>query len=142
TLGAHGAVRILVVEDNPDHLDVAREALEGEGYCVEGAADGQVALARLLREPPPDLVVVDLMLPEMNGWQLITEMKERPALSAVPVIVVTGGGSRVLASAPVSAGFLEKPFTPARLLETIAACLARRGRRSGIARIGGADDPE
>jgi CheY-like chemotaxis protein len=124
-------VRILVVEDNADHLEVASTVLQNAGYGVEEAGDGMVALARLLREPVPDLVVVDMFLPVLNGWQLITEMKNRPVLAAVPVVAVSGAGQRALMSAPVSAGYLEKPFTPARLLEIVATCLARRRRPSG-----------
>jgi CheY-like chemotaxis protein len=124
---------ILLVDDDADFSDIVREILEEEGYAVTGAANGRVALDLLVRGPLPDLVVVDLLMPVMDGWQTIAEMKARPELAAIPVVVLTGAGRRVLSSAPVSAGYVEKPLNAARLLETIAVCLARRSARaSGI----------
>ncbi len=124
---------VLVVEDDADDLRALREILERERYHVEGAANGSIALGRLLSGPPPDLVLVDLFMPVMDGWRFIAEMKARPDLAVIPVVVVSGGGERTLSSAPVSAGYLQKPIHPARLVETLSACLARREqRRSGI----------
>jgi CheY-like chemotaxis protein len=132
------AASILVVEDDADHLEAVREILEDEGYIVEGADDGSVGLDRLLRGPSPDALLVDLLMPVMDGWRFIAEVKERPALAEIPIIVISGSGERTLVSAPVSAGYLEKPINAARLLETLAACLARRKRRaSGTRPIGG-----
>jgi two-component system, chemotaxis family, chemotaxis protein CheY len=119
---------ILVVDDDPDHVEIARRILEGAGYLVEHASDGGAALARLLLDPPPDLIVVDLLMPVMNGWQLVTELRQRPPLAKIPVVVVSAAGERVLFTAPVSAGYLTKPLDADRLLETIAVSLARRGR--------------
>ena len=130
--------RILVVDDDADHLDVVRKILEEEGYFVECAADGSVALDLLLCCSLPDLILLDLMMPVMDGGRLIAELKARPALVKIPVVVISGGGEHMLSSAPVSAGYLEKPVSPVRLLETLAACLARRGRRpSGSRPLGG-----
>lgn len=129
---------ILVVDDDPDHLDAVRKILELEGYRVEGAADGRVALDRLLLGPLPDLILIDLIMPVMNGPQLIAELKLRPELAVIPVVVMSGGGEHVLNSAPVSAGYLQKPLSSARFLETVAACLVREERkRSGSRPIGG-----
>jgi CheY-like chemotaxis protein len=119
-----GRYAVLVVEDDTDHRDSVRTVLEEEGYRVEGAADGRAALDRLLSAPPPDLVLVDLMMPVMDGRQLMTEMKARPSLAEIPVVVMTGAGRRLLYAAPVAAGYLEKPISSARLLETLAASLA------------------
>jgi CheY-like chemotaxis protein len=124
---------VLVVDDDADFAFAVCEVLQDEGYAVESAANGREALDRLLRGPLPDLVVADLRMPVMDGWQLAGEMKGRPELAEIPVVVVSGAGEHVLFSAPVSAGYLEKPLNPARLLETIAVCLARRSRKaSGI----------
>ena len=73
----------------------------------------------------PNLILLDLFLPVMDGWELIAGMRARPALSAIPIVVITGAGERALTSAPVSAGYLDKT----RLLETLAVCLTRAGRR-------------
>ncbi len=100
---------------------------------MEGAVNGRVALDRLLRDPLPDLMLVDLLMPVMDGWQLVAELKARPALAAIPVVMMSGAGDRVLVSAPVSAGYLVKPLDAARLLETLAVCVARREhRKSGV----------
>jgi CheY-like chemotaxis protein len=123
-----GSAAVLVVEDDADHRNSVGMLLEDEGYRVEGAVNGRAALDRLLSAPPPDLVLLDLMMPVMDGRQLLLEMKARPALAEIPVVVITGGGSHLLYSAPVAAGYLEKPVGAARLLETIAACLARARR--------------
>ncbi len=120
---------ILVVDDDAEHVDAVRKILEAEGYRVECAADGRIALDRLLREPLPDLVLIDLMMPVMNGSQLIAELKGRPELAAVPVVVMSGGGEQMLNSAPVSAGYLQKPLSSARFLETVDACLMRQERK-------------
>ena len=119
---------ILVVEDYPDHLTAVCELLEEEGYRVDGAANGSVALDRLLHGTPPDLILVDLVMPVMDGWRFVAEVKSRPALAAIPIVVISGGGVHILSSAPVSAGYLEKPIHRQRLLQTVAACLERRGR--------------
>ncbi len=121
--------RILLVEDDQDHLDVAREILEDEGYVVESAVDGPEALDKLQDGPRPDLAVIDLHLPRMDGWQLVAAMRESPRLAEIPVVVMTGAGEHALTSAPVSAGYLAKPLSRARLLETVAVVLARAGRR-------------
>jgi CheY-like chemotaxis protein len=130
---------ILVVEDDPDHLELAILVLEHGGYEATGASNGNVALHRLEHGPVPDLILADLAMPVMDGWRFIAELKARPDLAAIPVVVFTGGGERALISAPVSAGYIEKSVGPERLLETIAACLARRKRRhaSGSQPVGG-----
>jgi CheY-like chemotaxis protein len=128
---------ILVVDDDPDTVTVTRQILEGAGYLVEDASDGSAALDRLEHAPPPDLIVVDLLMPVMDGWRLVTELRARPALAKIPVVVISAAGERLLRTAPVSAGYLAKPFDPDRLVETVAVSLVRRGRRpSGSHPIG------
>ena len=123
---------ILVVDDDADFLHTVCEVLEEEGYRVERASNGRAALDRLLAGPLPDLVLTDLVMPALDGWQLVTALKEHPELAGIPVVVMSGG-HRALTSAPVSAGYVDKPINPARLLETLAAALARKDRRvSGV----------
>ena len=121
---------ILVVDDDDDFRIAVTEVLEDEGYHVQSAADGRSALALLEGGSIPDLVLTDLLMPVLDGWQLIAALKESPALAKILVVVISGAGERTLVSAPVSAGYVEKPLSPARLLETLAATLARRERKS------------
>jgi CheY-like chemotaxis protein len=117
---------LLVVDDDGEYRAILREALEGGGYDVEVAEHGREALDRLHAGFVPDLILLDLRMPVMDGWSFLTELKRTPGLPSIPVVVTTQAGDRVLASAPVSAGYLSKPFEPARLLQTIEACLSRR----------------
>ena len=120
---------VLVVEDDEDERSIVREVLEDEGYTVEETGDGGAALARVLGGPPPDVILLDLLMPGMDGWHLVAELRARQALADIPVVVMTGAGDHVLMSAPVSAGYLAKPLSRARLLETLAATVERARRR-------------
>src|ERR1700733_15191359 len=124
---------LLVVEDDPDHREIVRDILEEEGYRVDTAIHGQDALTRLasMSGALPDLILLDMLMPVMDGWAFMAALKERPALSAIPVLVTSCGGDRVLSAAPVAAGYLAKPLDRSRLLETIGWCLWRRRRSAG-----------
>jgi CheY-like chemotaxis protein len=120
-------MHLLVVEDDEDHRATLCEILEEEGYCVETAGHGRDALDRLSGAGPlPDLILVDMLMPVMDGWAFMAELKKNPVLASIPVLATSGGGDRVLSSAPVAAGYLVKPLSRARLLETISCCLLRR----------------
>jgi CheY-like chemotaxis protein len=119
---------VLVIDDEPDHREIMREALEDEGYRVETAEHGADALARLHASSRPDLIVLDLRMPVMDGWAFMAELKRHPTLASIPVVVTTQAGDRVLSSAPVSAGYLAKPFEAHRLIEIVRTCLSRRRR--------------
>jgi CheY-like chemotaxis protein len=80
---------ILVVDDDADFRAVLREVLEGESCRVQEAADGKAALVALAAEIP-DLVIIDLMMPVMNGWDLYAAMQHDPALVDVPVAIASG----------------------------------------------------
>jgi CheY-like chemotaxis protein len=135
---AQRAACLLVVDDEHDHRLALSSLLEEVGYRVESACHGREALDMLLRGLIPDLVLLDLFMPVMDGWGLWKEIKERPALAAIPVVVMSGFGDNILNAAPVSAGYLRKPLDRGQLLETIESCLWRRRRRSGTVPV----DPE
>ena len=118
------AVVLLVVDDGNDYREILCETLEEEGYRAESANHG-AALARLREGTKPALILLDLMMPVMDGWGFMSELRKDPALASIPVIVTTGGGDRLLASAPVASGYLNKPITRKLLLEVIALCLFR-----------------
>ena len=120
---------ILVIEDDPGHCDIVRETLEEEGYSVQTAGHGAEALARLRSGPPPDLILLDLLMPVMDGWAFMAELKAPPELSAIPVVATTAGGLDVLFSAPVCSGYLTKPLERVHMLETIERSLSRAQAR-------------
>src|SRR4051812_16706886 len=98
---------IFVVEDDTDTRDTLVELLSEQGYVVSGVSDGAEALRHLL-ESRPDVMLIDLVLPTMDGWALIEAMRHAPALEAIPVIAT----SALFPSPPLPAGIqlLRKPF--------------------------------
>jgi CheY-like chemotaxis protein len=117
---------ILVVEDDADHRETLRDILEEEGYRVTTAVHGRDALARLDAGPLPDLILLDLMMPEMDGWTLMEKLSGREGFASLPIIVTSQVGNRVPQSA--STRYISKPLDRTRLLQTISSCLWRRSR--------------
>lgn len=99
---------ILVVEDDQDIRDTLGQMLELEGYEVTSAANGQEALAALERIPSPCLILLDLMMPVMNGWEFLERRKEHTAFATIPVVVVSAAGDR--AQSAVASGYIKKPI--------------------------------
>ncbi len=111
---------ILIVEDDFDIRDTLTQILEEEGYRVTGAENGQEALQRLRRGPPPSLILLDLVMPVMNGWQFRTAQLEDPRLRRIPVVVISAEvrlPSDLDALAP--AHLLGKPIALDRLLDIL-----------------------
>lgn len=107
---------VLVVEDEVELREILRDALELHGYTVVAAEDGRAALDALTRIEHLCLVLLDLLMPGMNGWDFFKELKSRPALAEVPVIV----HSSAPASAPAGATrVLRKPVQLERLLPIV-----------------------
>jgi CheY-like chemotaxis protein len=118
--------RILVVDDEAFIRLYLEEVLVDEGHDVRSASDGAEAL-RLLREgePSPDLILLDLMMPGMNGWEFRKEQAADPGLAGIPVVVVSGAGDVQAEAARLGVqGYLAKPFFPEMLLAAIAALAA------------------
>lgn len=107
---------ILVVEDDPGMRDAVVELLEGEGYAVRFAANGRQALELLARMEPPTLILLDLMMPIMDGWQFLDERRRLQDSGArrAPVVLLSGLG--FIRGAPGVADFLRKPIDPEALL--------------------------
>lgn len=82
---------ILVVDDNRDNVEILRAFLESRGYRVASAEDGKVALAKM-EEVQPDLVLLDVMMPGMDGWQVCRTIKNHPDLGSTKVVMVTAKG--------------------------------------------------
>ncbi len=95
---------VLVVEDEPDIRDLMVAILESEGYTVRAAADGAEALAQLQLGNPPCVILLDLMMPVMDGWTFCREKQKFPELAAIPVVVVSAVSNiRITKSAPSTA---------------------------------------
>ena len=117
--------RILLVDDDADIREVVAAILEDAGYEVVQAGGGAEALDRLGREPLPDLILLDLTMPGINGWKLSEELAQREGLAAIPVVVMSGDS--MMASRGVelhAAGLLAKPFDEEQLLTIVARCIA------------------
>jgi two-component system, OmpR family, response regulator RegX3 len=132
--------RILVVEDTAAILDAVTDALAAEGFEVEGATDGAVALERAQSEPF-DLVILDLMLPTLSGTEICRRLR---AESAVPIIMLTARDAeadRVLGLEIGADDYITKPFSEVELLSRVRAILRRREldrhRESTVRRLGG-----
>ena len=111
---------VLVVDDDRDILETTRFILENAGYRVSTAENGAEALHLLYGEAAPCVILLDLMMPVMNGWEFRAEQARDPGLAGIPVIVVTGAGRVALKTASLGAAcLLEKPVDLARLLSVV-----------------------
>lgn len=119
---------ILVVEDNPAIRELLITALSEEGYSVAGAQDGQEALELLPHlVPVPALIVLDLMMPRMDGWAFRVWQRAQPQFAGIPVIVLSAASDlpRHANDLGVSA-FLAKPLVLSRLLASVDRVLSTR----------------
>jgi CheY-like chemotaxis protein len=103
--------RVLIVEDDFASREAVASLLRAEGYQTAEAADGRAALAYLRGHPAPSLVLLDLMMPVMDGWQFLAERRRDAGLAAVPVVVFTaaGGIDAAAVRALGAEGVLHKP---------------------------------
>ena len=113
--------RILLVEDDTGILSTIADILVGEGYFVASATNGKEALGTLRQgHPLPDLILLDLMMPVMNGWQFRDAQRQDPALAAIPVVVISAATNLQQSAASIgAAGCLKKPLTLEALLEMV-----------------------
>ncbi len=119
---------ILLVEDERDILEVVRYNLTREGYAIREAETGEDALLMAAAEPP-DLVLLDLMLPKINGLEVCRRLKAAPATASVPVVMVTAKGeeSDIVTGLEMGADdYITKPFSPRVLLARVRAVLRRK----------------
>jgi CheY-like chemotaxis protein len=109
------AETVVVIDDDVDTCETVSDLLGQAGYQTVSIRRSSVALAYLCQNPPPAVVLVDLLMPEMNAWELIAQMKRRDGLAKVPVIAMTGLGREWGAPVP-EAMVLRKPIDSERLL--------------------------
>lgn len=111
---------VLVVEDDPDSREMFFELLRGGGYAVVASRNGKDAMAYLSVNPVPDVILLDMFMPEMDGWQFRRAQDADPRLSAVPVVVVSAvGAARNSAVQSGAAAFLPKPVAADDLLRAL-----------------------
>ncbi|WP_437511764.1 response regulator [Sorangium sp. So ce1099] len=111
--------RILVVDDDPDIRETLAELLQEEGYAVSSAAHGGEALCALRTDPRPGLILLDLMMPIMDGWQFRAEQKKDPELASIPVVIISATGRDEFVSSLGAAQFLKKPINLEQLLAAV-----------------------
>jgi len=114
--------RILCIEDEPEMIDLIRLILGRKGFDVHGASGGIEGIKQV-REMKPDLVLLDLMMPDMDGWEVYQQMKAEPTTREIPVIVVTAKAQNIdkvlgLHIAKVD-DYIAKPFSPQELLDSV-----------------------
>jgi two-component system chemotaxis response regulator CheY len=115
---------VLVVDDDPDILDAICDILDGEGYRVARARHGLEALAAVDREPPA-IILLDLMMPVMDGLAFAHALRAREQDGGVPIVVISADGNPQKAAAVGAKGFLAKPFDIDALLAQVAAITAQ-----------------
>ena len=124
--------RVLVVEDSQDIAELIRNYLERAGHGVAVQGSGRDALIAA-RQSPPDLVVLDVMLPGMDGMQVCQALRSEPSTAAVPILMLTARGEEADRVKGLELGaddYVTKPFSPKELVARVAALLRRTERAS------------
>jgi len=117
---------ILLVDDQPDQVHMYQFALEHAGFVVHDAATGTAAIAEA-RRLRPDLIVLDLRLPDMSGWDVCVALTRDPSTSGIPIVILTAAASRTLGDEAAQHGcaaFLVKPCFPDDLTQKVREILA------------------
>ena len=121
-------IRILVVEDSPTQLKLTTAALQGQQHEILTAMDGEEALRKVLADKP-DLVVLDVVMPKMDGFQVCRKMKASPEMQHIPVIMLTSKNQKADEFWGKKQGadmYLTKPFDEVKLLDAVTALLEDR----------------
>ena len=119
--------RILIVEDEESLLKLESILLSSKGYSVTGVMDGKSALEEI-RARKPDLVVLDIMLPELDGFEVCKRIKENPETAAIPVVMLTAKKNSQDYARGMQVGadaYITKPFKSAQVIELIQGLLSR-----------------
>jgi two-component system, OmpR family, response regulator VicR len=122
--------RIIYIEDEQEMIDLVRLILSRKGYQVKGAIGGQEGID-LVRAESPDLVLLDLMMPDMDGWEVYQQMKAGTTTRGIPVIVITAKAQNIDKVLGVHIAkvddYISKPFSPQQLIESVEKVLNRKG---------------
>lgn len=126
-------VKIVCIEDDPKTIDLVKLILKKEGFEVTGVDNGRDGLS-VIEEIRPDLVLLDLMMPDMDGWEVYQSMRANENMRQVPVIVLTAKAQSIdkvlgLHIAKVD-DYITKPFSPGELIQSVRKVLAEASARS------------
>ena len=124
-----GFKQVVCIEDDPEMIELIRLILNRRGVQVHGASGGAAGL-KLIREKHPDLVLLDLMMPDMDGWEVYQQMKSDESIRDIPVIVVTAKAQSIdkvlgLHIAKVD-DYIAKPFSPQDLMDSVDKVLGKK----------------
>jgi DNA-binding response OmpR family regulator len=120
------SARILVVDDDPEIVNLFAYALRRAGYQVEGVLDGRAALERA-RQAPPDLILLDVMMPGIDGYEVARRLRAEAATAAIPIVMLTARALIADQVEGLQAGansYLVKPVTPSVLVNRVKEILA------------------
>ena len=129
--------RVLVVDDDREIVRIIRAYLEKAGYSVSTAYEGETAL-HIIRSDRPDLVVLDLMLPDRDGWDITRIVRGDPALAATPIVMLTArveGEDRVMGLDLGADDYIPKPFNPHEVVARVRAVLRRANQDFGPSHV-------
>lgn len=129
-MSSGGKQVILLVEDDPGIAGLVRFRLEREGYAVRHASDGEQALKEFDNPDIPGLVLMDVMLPYRNGYELLGDLRAHPAMAGVPVLMLTSRGREEDVVRGLAAGandYVLKPLRPAELMARVRKLLPAPG---------------
>ena len=123
------AEKILVAEDNPTNMKLITVALKKQGYTLLQAADGEEALEAAVRNAP-DLIIMDMQLPKISGWEVTRKLRQMPDFGNVPIIAVTAYAMKEDKERAIEAGcnaYLPKPIDINQLRSVVAEMLLKQG---------------
>jgi two-component system response regulator VicR len=128
--GKTDTIKIVCIEDDPEMIELVKLILMRKGYDVTGATGGKEGL-KAVEAVKPDLVLLDLMMPDMDGWEVYKQMRDNEAMKHIPVIVVTAKAQSIdkvlgLHIAKVD-DYITKPFGPSELLSSVLRVLEEVG---------------
>ena len=129
TTGEASPLKVVCIEDEPEMIELVKLILSKKGVEVHGASGGQAGL-EMVERLKPDLVLLDLMMPDMDGWEVYQQMKAHPDMRPIPVIIITAKAQSIdkvlgLHIAKVD-DYITKPFGPGQLAESVERVLQQR----------------
>ncbi len=118
--------KILIADDRSEVVELVKVTLEGEGYQTIDASDGREALEKIGKEKP-DLILLDIIMPRMDGFEVLSKVKKDPKTKDIPVIMLTAKGQKIdkeKGGRLGAQGYIIKPFSPSALLKKIEEILS------------------